>query len=512
MTRSSPPLRQAVLADRPARLPLATRIAPSRAMAGWFLLLVVPLCLYLAAVVPVGQAPDEPSHALRAYSLLRGDIIGSRDLVTYDGAPHLGAGVVADPVLVWVQQVLPTTEAVPGRLDPEVLARVKGYGWTRAVFVQIGTIATYFPIFYLPEAAAIGVGRALGATPYQAVVAARFVNAIAYCVLALAALLLARSGRIVLFAVLALPMTVYLAASLNQDALIVAGTALAVALLTRAGQAHGDFTRVTAHPAYRLAALLLALVILAKPPYLPLAAMLLLPLPRPSDWSRMRGVLTQRLLLAVLVVLPAMLWSWYAMRYVAAPVPRPTYAPGPLWPGDPALSFTGTDPGAQLTVLLAHPLRLLAIPWHALAQDRDLLFTSFIGKLGWLKLDLPDWLYWLWSLGLAAACAAELLNGAARPRPAPLLDMAFILLAAAATLLAVLLSQYLTWTNVGDVMIGGLQGRYLLPIAPALALALAGALRGPPVLRAGAAALPVLAAAAGLLALPMLINAVYYGS
>jgi hypothetical protein len=39
-----------------------------------------------------------------------------------------------------------------------------------------------------------------------------------------------------------------------------------------------------------------------------------------------------------------------------------------LWPGDPNIIFATTDGSAQLQVLLARPLLLLALPIHTFLQ------------------------------------------------------------------------------------------------------------------------------------------------
>jgi hypothetical protein len=40
-----------------------------------------------------------------------------------------------------------------------------------------------------------------------------------------------------------------------------------------------------------------------------------------------------------------------------------------LWPGDPNVIFATTDGSAQLKVLLARPLLLMALPLHTLLQE-----------------------------------------------------------------------------------------------------------------------------------------------
>ncbi len=75
--------------------------------------------------------------------------------------------------------------------------------------------------------------------------------------------------------------------------------------------------------------------------------------------------------------------------------------------------------------------------------------------------------------------------------------------AALACLWLVILSQYVTWTNVGEIRIIGPQGRYLLPLAPMLILAFARLRPQAGPTRRWPALMPVAAAAVDLVAVPV---------
>lgn len=467
-----------------------------------YLCLCAPVCIALALIVPLGEVADEPAHLARAAALMQGDLVGHRESVRYsDGTTHVAAGVRIDPALE--RAILSRPKDFGGTLSPE--ERVPdGRG---RVFVPIYTVATYPPLLYAPGAVGLAAGRILGLAPEVCLYLGRLANATATLALSLAALALASRGRAALFALLALPMTLSLAASFNQDALIIALAALAAALLT---------PRAPAGPRSRLrlsgAILSLALVFLAKPPYAPLAAMLLVPLPRGGDGSDgLIPHLARRLAAAVLAVLPAAIWTIAAAAFVATPVPRYAYEAGPLWSGPRPAVFDATDPKAQGQVLLEKPARLLTLPGHFLTAIKHLtvLAKGTVGIFGWLDRPLPDFLYGIWALALVAPLL--LLR---RGVPPPLPERLILPAAALACLWLVLLSQYLTWTNVGEDRIQGPQGRYLLPLVPMLVLAFArirpGPAPGPDLgqpsgrpLGRWPAMLPVAAAAVDLVAVPL---------
>lgn len=410
----------------------------------------LPLCLILAFLVPLGEVADESAHLLRAVALLDGQVVGHRESVTYsDGVTRVAAGVTVDPAWEVVSRgrpLAPDTVPVP---DP-----MPAPG--RPAFLPLYTIGTYFPGFYVPAALGTGAGEALSLSHATSALLGRLANAAAYGALGLAALALARRGRALLFGGLVLPMSLSLAASFNQDALMIAACALAAALLTE----DAAWRR-------RLAALLVALVVLAKPPYAAIAAMLLVPLP-PSFWKN--PIFWRRVLVAVLAVLPGVAWILFTTTQIATPVPRFAYEAGPLWLGPRPAQFLGTDTGAQVRVLLAQPSLILTLPAQCLfGLKRALtLAAGAIGIFGWLDKPLPAAIYAAWGAGFLAlvlACGRSL-----RVRWA---DLALLGVAALVTAWLVALSQYLSWTEVGGVRIYGPQGRYFLPLIPMLVLAVA---------------------------------------
>ncbi len=424
--------------------------AGKRVWCAAFLALGLPLCLLLALLVPLGEVADESAHLLRAVALLDGQVVGHRETVTYsDGVARPALGVTVDPA--W--EVVSRSRALaPDKVpEPEPMPAPG-----RPAFLPLYTIGTYFPGFYGPAALGIGLGQALGLTPAKAALLGRLADAAAYGALGLAALALARRGRALLFGVLVLPMSLSLAASFNQDALMIATCALAAALLT------GDTPRRRG-----LAAVLIALVVLAKPPYAAIAAMLLVPLP-PRFWGS--PLFWRRVGLAVLAVLPGVAWTLLVTTRIATPVPRLAYEAGPLWPGPRPAPFLGTDTGAQVRILLDHPGLLLTLPAQCLfAVKRALVLAQgAIGLFGWADKPLPAFIYAAWGAGLAGLVV--LCGRSIRLRR---LDLALLLTAALVTAWLVAISQYLSWTPVGEARIDGPQGRYFLPLIPMLVLAIA---------------------------------------
>jgi hypothetical protein len=462
--------------------------------------LVLATGLFLAFFVPPGQVPDEPAHIARIESLLHGEITGHR----VPGLDAAGRAITLSGVVI---NEAPFTvghlfgDLAAGRkMTAALQQRLESFPWSPLPsFVFAPNTAVYFPVFYLPAALGMGLGRLHGLTPYGAILVARVANLLAYLVVASFALALARRGWRLMFAALSLPMTVWLAASCNQDGLLIASTCLAGALLTRAEAPRGA--------SYWGAAAVFACVIAVKPAYLPLAAFMLLPCAGRTrrDWTSGGAAMAA-------VAVPGIIWALVTLRYVSGPlIWGAPYHPGPLWPGAPDRWFAGSDPAAQTLVLLHHPSLVFTLPLQTLRSTGLLYVQEAVGILGTLNLVMADAIYPLWYGAIVIALLGDVLapRGAWRPNA---VAASIGLLAVAATVIAIFDLEYLTWTQVGDgPLIQGVQGRYAIPLLPMIAIALP-LLRLPFSRRLGAAfALPVVAmAAVGMIYLPAIVLETYY--
>ena len=459
-----------------------------------FAALAGPLCLFLALTVPPGQVPDEGAHALRADSLTHFALFGRR---AGGSGPGQG-GVTAREAMLHITEALPEVRLPERHLTLQRERELQHMPWGReAQFVPAPNTAVYLPVFYVPAALGIAVERAAGKGPLQALLAARVMNAVAYLALGCVALAIARGANALLFAVLTLPMTLWLAGSVNEDGLLIATAALAAAALTR--------LREDRRWPLWVAGIATALIAATKPCYLPLGLAMLADVRAwELDWREAR----RRCLRVALVVLPGLAWAAAMAAFVAVPFDRPAYAPGPLWPGDPARVFHATDPGAQALVLLHRPMAAVSLlaDWAVHSGTGTLL--EAVGVLGLLDVALPHGVYVAWFAALGvAALAALFVPGRASVTATGAAALWLAVLASAA---AVCLLQYLSWTRVGATLIEGVQGRYFLPLLPFAGVALtAASLSDRPRVRILLTVPPVLLASSNVVLLGRLVMTTY---
>lgn len=400
-----------------------------------FLVFALAGSVMVALVTPPFMGPDEPNHAYRAYLITLGRPVAGRVLAPdgWRGGGPADRGAIAAAA---VFEPLRFNDAA--KATPDLYAEARRFGWTGSKApTNFQNTAIYGPALYLPAAAGLGLGKALGLPVVGSLTLARLMGGLACALIGFCALRIAGRARIALFAILLLPMSVFLYGTLTQDGLVITLTALGCALISRAAsQDRGLSAREL-----WAASVCFALVAMGKPP------------------CALFGLM-----------LAAVRYDGPGPRWPAAFLPLVTSS---LWGAWMSLLVWVTD-GAearQLAGLAAHPLSIAPIAWRTfVAHGRDLA-DQFVGVLGWLDTTLAHGFYpaaWI-----VLALAAALSSGKGRSRGWRGLGPAAALAALAAAG-ATFLGLYLQWTPLGFPTVEGVQGRYLIPVALVAALALEG--------------------------------------
>jgi hypothetical protein len=159
-------------------------------------------------------------------------------------------------------------------------------------------------------------------------------------------------------------------------------------------------------------------------------------------------------------------------------------------------------------VLRAHLFGSLGLVWTSIVTNPWLLKET-IGILGYQNVVLTPAMYDIWMIAAAGALLADLLD---ETRPgAGWLDPPLLAMMIAASVYLIWISQYLNWTMVGLNGIDGPAGRYLLPLIPAVGLALPRlGIRNTRWLTRIAQSLPILASAITFLLLPRWLVTQFY--
>lgn len=396
--------------------------------------------LLMIAMIPPMQSPDESAHFGRAYGLLNDEVL-VRDLG--DNANQRVDQGFLGYIHLW-------GNTLPFRAENQVTREMEDEAremhWAGHETAFYNPAAIYFPALYAPASLGIGLARWLEQPPWVAAIWARIGMWFVAIGMFWLALSIAQAGRRMMIAVMLLPMTLAQTGSTNLDSVTISGCFLVLALYS--WQFSDGFRNApSALRAWVLASswLLVGLLALAKPVFL-----VLLLLPLAVAWRHRRWV---DLLPGVAVLFVVLLWQFHVAQSFVNPNPAVTES-----------AF------ARLFDTLMSPWQTTLLLLRTIGEKSPFYWESMVGILGWLDTPMLKATYWAAAILLLGA----MLSDALRPGgPVPVARTAFGLTFVAYAVGTMLL-LWVSWTPVGSTFIEGVQGRYFLPLLPAVSLALAG--------------------------------------
>jgi uncharacterized membrane protein len=341
------------------------------------------------------------------------------------------------------------------KVRPEITVDTRkiAWDWKDKEFTTFVNTVIYPPVGYIPAVCGLWIGRSMGLSVLDSFYNGRYFSGLVSVLLASFAIYISRWGRSLFFVLLSLPMALYQFASLTQDSLLISMTAIAFSFYSRAA---GEGRDVYEYECY-LAAVLLGWILAARPPYVFFCAILF-------TMRSLRGVsltLSRAILRKLLPVAAALVIGGAWILFGALPAKVPFRL------------AEGVSAKHQLGYVLHHPDAIFVAVWHTLEGAFVAHFKQFIGILGWSDTYLPDFYYSLACVALLIAVLASLVQGWVVDRThASKLSLGIVFAAiSAVTWATVYGTLYLVWTKVGADSVDGIQGRYFLASAMALAVA-----------------------------------------
>lgn len=409
----------------------------------WPVLTVLLSLGYTCANGPF-RAPDEYSHFFRAYEISEGRFVASTPRAGFLG-DQMPASLEKVARIVGGFPKVPPLRMDPAVLDPAFRVQLKS---SRTNFLLFPGAALHSPLMYLPAAAGILVGRALGLNPLALLYLARCANA-----LGAGALLGWAAGRVArpapfLPAIALLPMTLYQVGNVTADALTFAIVLAWLAEVLHA-RASADSSQTSQRPVslWRWIFFSIGLSQLRFP--YPLLGLFIFALPPPALGRNRRFSLG---IFFALLIIPSLVWDTIAqgLRVQMRPL-------------------VVVDPAAQLLSVFHHPFHFLEMVGSGLARLGPEYWREATGVFGWLQMPLPVWLLG----GITAILALTICGCDAKALGLTTTARALTFTLSAFCLFLTALLVYLAWNAVGAPLIEGWQGRYAIPLLPFLALALA---------------------------------------
>ncbi|MEJ2697483.1 MAG: DUF2142 domain-containing protein [Candidatus Sulfobium sp.] len=395
--------------------------------------------LLFLVLTPPFKVPDEPNHFLRAAEVSRGNLKG-----------RVGPSGTGDNVPENFISTIRVFDGFPFHEDKEqkienIFAALHGPAETgKAVFADFPNTAEYSPVPYLPQAMGITAGRLAGCSPLAKMYIGRFANLALWIFLVYFAIKVLPFKKWLFFLLALTPMSVSLAASLSADCITNGLTFVLTALFLRIAAG-----REKIEPKQLLLLFILSLLLsLSKQAYFVVSFLfLLIPVDRIGTRRKYFSLFSAFILCNIAAVL---LWSLsvrelYEHVYIVY-----------------ARLLPDISPSSQLRFIIFHPLDYAAVVVRTMMQNGKSYFDQFIGQLGWMDISLSEPMRILYSLALLLAAV---MGGREEPTISKR-QKAVLLATASSGAILILTLAYISFTPVGSPVVGGIQGRYFIPLAP----------------------------------------------
>lgn len=394
--------------------------------------------LIFIIIIPPFQVPDEPNHFYRAYQVSEGQLIAQKK-------GQITGGVI--PVsLVKAVNDLNGGVRFHSNVKQDVQLVFQAFSdlllKDDVEFVAFPNTAILAPIAYFPQAVGLMVGKLFNLSPVALLYLGRLFNLLFYIFIIAITIKTVPIFKNIIFLLAFLPMSIHLAASVSADAATISVSFFVTALILNiAINPDANLSKKNIFLLFVFSFLLS----FCKSTYFVLVFLFFI-IPQSKAHSRVGYYLTAFLLVGVST---AATFFWGG---IVETIYTPMLTDGNLFP---------TIAAAKSFIFL-YPLQYIIIIINSIAHYLPITIEGFIGILGWLDTHLPLFLIIIYFLVLLGAAIID----SDKKMYLRLQQKMIISLVAFIGCLLVITSQFFIWTSMGSLIIGGFQGRYLIPFGP----------------------------------------------
>jgi uncharacterized membrane protein len=418
-----------------------------------YLLFAVPLIYFTITEIPPFQNPDEPNHFARAEQVSRFEMVPQ---FVYDDnspknptdplnpdlqLPPKGGFIVNKGIVQLAKIYHPLNFHYLVKASMAKADSAKNIKWnTGLTRKNFSNTAIYPPFVYIMPALSICIGKLVNLSVIKTFYIGRMLNALLSVAVCFIALLLAKRSKLLLFTILLFPMTIEMFSSVSKDAVLISAAFLFVGIIDNIESS--PITNYSKTQKYLLI-ILMCIVGIAKPPYILFSLVFLfLKLDRKT---KIAGIIVPFVLMFI--------WLY-------------------LVSADLSIKGPGVDltynSKLQVAYIIHHPFKFIGLFFNYDTNGIEFVFKMIVGVLGWMDLQFPiDYYHTAYIVAFIAFISTFNFS---RFDNLKLRLSVFII--AFITLLAVITSQYVIWTPLYATYLGGMQGRYVTPVLPFLALSL----------------------------------------
>lgn len=389
------------------------------------LLFISSVLVFIAvsSVTPPFMSPDEPHHFSRAYLLTNG-------VITLDNKEGVKSGGYIDSSLN--DSLITFNNGHVKKVTPAMFSDLDNRFWgSGRSYKEIPNTAFYFPAVYIPQALGISVGRLLNLSILDTYQISRVLAFLACISILFYANTIYRIPALAL-AVMVMPMMVFQFVATTIDGLT---TSLAVLMMCL-------FAKCITEEKVDTKSLILISIIAFV-------------------------LVSSRANLIPILLLPFVTAYYYRSKFkFLAPIISSSLAMGwisltILLTKDGGVNHPGISQGQVIAHYITHPLDILRISYNTVSDygRSSFYFKSFVGKLGWLDIWLPNFVYVISASAILMLIALTYSHSKIKKLVILCSSVAIASVGSVVLIFCALLVQYSNFPT--DVIIG-VQGRYFV--------------------------------------------------
>lgn len=383
-----------------------------------FLIIGSTLGILYLFIIPIGRAPDEPTHYWKVYSIAQGNLLNeTQDNIKGNYLP---------------ENIITTSNNFTDDAYEEIAQHLSEPVSKNQVFIK--TLGSN-PIDYTPHIIGITIGRILDLPAIIILYLGRLFGLASCIIIIYFCLRFIPILKKSLFFIACLPLSMQTFIAISYDGLIFCS---AIALISFVLYSIHNTNLKLSIKHFLFLTLICMTLIAVKPVYFPLCFTLyFIPTQHFKDKKRKIVSITTILLASL-----ALFFLWSSLSTVTEP-------------------GNGADTGGQISFILSNPIKYIVILVRNIF-DMPFLYLARLGALEWLDTSTNQFYIIATLIFFIILCVKEHFTTSTIK-----LSKAFrwtIFLTSVATVVLTYTALYIQWTSVGSFDIEGVQTRYLLPV------------------------------------------------
>ena len=384
--------------------------------------------LYIVFLVP-GQVPDEQVHMMKAYEISNGIFVTP---IKEDGSSNI---TMPEDLLKYNHNLMKNYQKVQEELDNNT-----DYNKTAE---DVSSAQGYSSIMYLIPAAGLFIARTLGLNLITGIYLGKILNLLFFIIMGFFAIKKIPFGKIFASVYLLMPMMLHQAASFSADAFI---NAIVIYFIAYVLDLLCKEEKISKKELI-IYCILSVLLSIAKIAYMPLVGMGVL-LFFKKNISKKDKIIFVTLSIILSVSFTAIEYI-HANQYTSQPQAMKEYS-----------EMVNINSSKQIGEIIQNPVKTAIVFVKDWASNGGMYITDAIGKrLGWLNIEVPV----IYILGYFALLICSIFIEK-NEKMIKLSSKIWLQAICIGILLLVQLALYISSTPVGANFVGGVQGRYFIPI------------------------------------------------